>query len=523
MIITKCPTCNDAWTIFKDPKTKLNHIRKCALQKSYSNAEVNKLVEDQVRELYHKAEEKNRIHHDNRTLLEGVISRKGKEVQVVGVEKKKKPQGKQNELISNAYSRDNSEAPHMDEEEKEVTREVVLSTQGGSTYSQATSTQVYKELTKRIKTNQRIERGDFLNVATSARSAIVEAGTRSASDSVASDDASAKPSVLAEAAAKARRKKGTADANGVGSKNWLKAAQLLKAKEKDAMEVEDLEASSLLSTAHIGASIASTLASNTSSSFGTAAKGKQQASSANTSKTRLEPYSDSRFRLAEKVKDIAALRTRKTDSSAESDIESVNAATRQDTGSNDEYSGMERPYRNPSDLSLSLLDKAIQRGSEKRKQGYDAWALAGTAEDTVRDRYVVSLPIDYVKYNDDRENEHADSDFKSHNLHPLHRLLMTMLESPLRTHSFLIMMMIFIIPNTLLHHLRNLTINLIQLLRTLAIILPRRHHPRHRSPNCPYPRERLHRFGNHLQLLLPRTILTLLILLGQIYRLNLCP
>lgn len=364
-VITTCPTCSDIWTVAKDTKTKLNHIRKCAIQKSFSNEEVERLVEEQVRALHDKAAEDNRKHHDNRTLLEGLLSKKGKDVQVVGVEKKKKKVKDATNSIEKGV-----------EMEHDISRPVMLATQGGSTFSQATSTQVQKELNKRIKTNQRIERGDFLNVPLMGQASTSDGTLHSTSDATAREGSK---SILAEAATKGRKKKGAADVSGIGSKNWLKAAQLLKAKEAEANAAEELEASSLLSTSHIGASITSTLASENS-------KGKQRASSTTNSmqKNKLVPYSDSKYRLAEKVKDIAASRTRQIDSSAESDISNND----QNMIMSDD--GLDRPYRNPSDLSLSLLDLAIQRGSEKKKQGYDAWALAGTLEDTVKDRCVVS-------------------------------------------------------------------------------------------------------------------------------------
>jgi len=358
----------------------LNHIRKCALQKSISNDEVDCLVEEQVRALHEKAQENNKKHHDSRTLLEGLLSKKGKDVQVVGVEKKKKAKD-----LANKAS-DEATLAIGDVQDVQMPSTVVLATQGGSTYSQATSTQIQKELNKRIKTHQRIDRGDFLNVPLTAQPFFPEEST---SDGTTSEDPSKsthsarQKSVLAEAATKGRKKKGAADISGVGSKNWLKAAQLLKAKETEAVAAEELEASSLLSTAHIGASIASSLAFETS-------KGKQRTTTSgafSSKKNRLVPYSDSKYRLAEKVKDIAALRTRQIDSSAESD----NAGTIKDVDMSDvDDDIVQRPCRNPSDLSLSLLDRAIQRGSDKKRQGYDTWALAGTREDTVKDRYVVS-------------------------------------------------------------------------------------------------------------------------------------
>lgn len=439
-VINKCPTCNDVWTVHKDPKIKLNHIRKCAISKAYySNESVNELVEIQVRDLQAIAEERNRRTLDGRTLFEGVLSRKGKDVQVVGVEKKKK---KTSSLSTKGKEVDNWNEKE-EEEEGNTFRQVVLSTQGGSTYSQATSTQVQKELTKRIKTAQRIERGDFLNVpatgaVTASSAALVrDTSSHSTSDGTGTgtgsgdDQASTTTgngtingnggkSALEEAVSKGRKKKGTASLSaGVGSKNWLKAAQLLKAKEKEAatataaaMAASELgHDASLLSTSHMGGnSITSTLlaSSTITTAAGTKGKGRALASvNANAAKNRLVSYQESRFRIAEKVKDIAALRTRSStiasiDSSDTSQSEAaaaasgMNAEKSTDTGTAGNYDMISRPYRNPSEVSYCLLDKAIQRGSEKEKQGYNAWDLAGSAEDTIKDRFVVSFRLFFL-------------------------------------------------------------------------------------------------------------------------------
>lgn len=371
------------WTVAKEPKTKLNHIRKCAAQRVYSDEDVGRLVEEQVRSLHDSAQEKNRKHHDDRTLFEGLLSKKGKEVQVVGVENKKKESrsGRRNNITAQARL-----FAEEDRYEGNSAQPPVLATQGGSTYSQATSTQVQVELNKRIKANQKIERGHFLNVSQTAQSYARDNKSRTNSDGSANESTSTsqlagQKSILAEAASRGRKAKGRANASGIGSKNWLKAAQLLKAKESEATTaVEELETPPLMSTAHIGTSINSALGPESS-------KGKHRASSAIMHNSRLESYMDSRHRLAGKIKEIAAARTRQNDSSAESDYI---VETDGPVDALDDETYLQRPYRNPSDLDISLLDRAIRIGTEKKKQGYDAWALAGSREDTVKNRDVVS-------------------------------------------------------------------------------------------------------------------------------------
>lgn len=415
-IITRCPTCDAEWTVTKDPKVKLNHIRKCSITKSYSRHEIDALVEKQVRSLQALAEERNRKIHEGRTLLEGVLSKKGKDVLVIGVEgrdianssSEKKGKGKaQNETEGEMDEMDNLEA-----------RQVVLSTQGGSTYSQATSTQVQKELNKRIKTAQRIGRGDFLNVPSTANIPLSDHSSHSASEGSGSDaqgKSNNGKSILEEAFSKSRKKKGSANVSGVGSKNWLKAAQLLKAKDKETSSILGTEMdgdTSLLSTAHIGASISSTFTSSIDSTASGKVKGgggkgrKQRDTSANLA-NRLVSYEESRYRLAEKVKNIASSRASRRSSdtlSIASDPVDNAVAAIVKMGANEpirpfeeeeegEGTSLMRPYRNPSDLEICLLDKAIRRGVEKRKSGYDAWDLAGSVEDSEKNRYVVSCIV----------------------------------------------------------------------------------------------------------------------------------
>ena len=87
-LITTCPSCSAAWTTSKTAATKLTHIKKCALKEGMLQDTVMELVERQVRSMQDSIDEERRKAYNNRTMFEAVISRRGKDVTVVGVERK---------------------------------------------------------------------------------------------------------------------------------------------------------------------------------------------------------------------------------------------------------------------------------------------------------------------------------------------------------------------------------------------------------------------------------------------------
>lgn len=180
-VMTKCPICALVWPSdkVKTASSKLAHVRKCASVKGYREDTVQDLSYRQVGNLKAERDEVRRNVEANQTLFENVVSRKGKDVLVVGVEEK-------SEKRRSAEQSDGSATVET----------AVLYTQGGSGHSQATHTQVQRDLDKNIKINQRVDRGDFISLLRPSQGAVA---------------ANVAP-------------------NGVGAKQWQKASELLAAR-----------------------------------------------------------------------------------------------------------------------------------------------------------------------------------------------------------------------------------------------------------------------------------------------------
>ena len=188
-VMTHCPMCEASWTTasFKTSNAKLLHLRKCAPVKGYRHDTVVELSFKQVQELQDEREELRRQAESNKTLFENILSKNGKDVLVVGVEEKRK-KSKPAEVSAADLPAGGGATL--------LPKAAVLYTQGGSAHSQATHTQVQREIDTHIKVNKKVDRGEFISLLKPDREA------------VASNIAP----------------------NAIGSKQWQKAAQLLAAK-----------------------------------------------------------------------------------------------------------------------------------------------------------------------------------------------------------------------------------------------------------------------------------------------------
>ena len=371
-IITACPVCTDAWTTTKTTNFKLAHIRKCATARGYLNDTVNQLAERQVRAAFGFAEDARRRMQEERTLFETIVSKKGKEVLVVGVEQKQKQhqneKAKPSERAASAGNlpavgsasvsdTENARPGVLSQVQPQPLAGAVLYTQGGSAHSQATHTQVQRELNGKIKVNQKVTRGDFVSV-------------------LQPNKPGAPPGILAGVRS-GTGKDGAASAGaglGVGSKAWQKAEELLREK------VEGAPGDAVDTSAAEG---------------GTNARPAYTVSFGRTGK--LESFNTSRFRLAEKARRVAAARTIviaspvTSASESESDVGMARTALRPLAPlSKAQALAALRPYRNSGRRNVSLVDSAsaIALGLD-----YDLWELAGATVDIVPDRIVVSHSV----------------------------------------------------------------------------------------------------------------------------------
>lgn len=289
-VMTNCPVCKVAWAAEKTKTAagKHGHIRKCAVAKGFREDTVLDLSYRQVEQLKSERDEIRRKAEAAQTLFDNVVSKKGKDVLVVGVEEKRRKA-----KLAESDSLDS----------KEARKEAVLYTQGGSAHSQATHTQVQRELDKNIKANQKIDGGEHISLL------------RPSQDAIAANIA----------------------AKGTGSKQWQKAEGLLAARAN-----------------------------------GTTADSKGY---------KLESYATSRFRLAEKAKQILESRSASSASSADEAMEE---------GQEGSAKSFERPYRKTDKDSISVIDRAL---SVSTSRTYEMWSLNGGESEAEVPKTVVS-PFD---------------------------------------------------------------------------------------------------------------------------------
>ena len=347
-LITTCPVCSEAWTTIKTANKKLSHIRKCASARGYLERTVLELTEAQVRRLYMEAEEQGRKVERERTLFESTVSRKGKEVSVVGVEKRK------NRIsVSTGEGSDIENRPAVLAAAKRKITEAVLLTQGGTAHSQASADQVQKEVDARIKMNKKISRGNSLavlqpNNSLSSRLAFVD-GDR--------DGGGGAKIIMKDSLAPA----------GVGNSSWKKATALLT-KSKAARQT---------SLATKGDSVELSRSEEGTTAIRTG---------------KLENYQTSRFRLAEKAQQIAAAHTVHL-AAAIITNRATGRLTRIESDSSGSIDSSDLEPCPHASWRMSGLSKPFihQAASLARDLPYNLWSLAGSATDPIPDRIVVSL------------------------------------------------------------------------------------------------------------------------------------
>ena len=337
-LISSCPVCKEVWIKAKTATSKLSHVRKCASARQCSEETVLKLTEGQIRQMQEQVQEERRRLESQRTLFETTVSKKGKEVSVVGVERKTK---KYTSIGGD------SDIENMPAGSGARMKEVVLHTQGGSTHSQATASQVQKDLNSRIKINQKITRGDSV--------VVLQPNSRGL------------PKKAIEAFVRKSKRnalQGAPAAHAVGSKTWNKATELLAKSAVAQMNI-------------------------TSESSGV----EMSAGEETLKRTgRLENYQNSRFRLAEKAQRIAAARSIPKPVIANFEISVSSMTTSADVYDDASYGSpsetFPRPYRRSDRPSQSLIDQAASLASDLP---YNLWDLAGSAADPIPDRIVVSI------------------------------------------------------------------------------------------------------------------------------------
>lgn len=354
-LITACPVCSASWTVSKANTSKHAHIRKCASQRSFMPRTVIELVERQIKEMQDAVEQRRKEAEQERTLFERTVSGKGKDVHVVGVEKKqrrlegssRREGGSGSDVENLPVLRNDSGAPNL-----LAAADAVLYTQNGSAHSQATHTQVQREINQNIKLAQKISKGSYVSGILQPR--------RQSLIMLSKDDSSAK----------SNPKQATARSAATGSKNWTKAAELLAR---------------------------------------SAAKNDLKGQPADEKPGKLESYSSSRFRLAEKARRIASERsilpimatsaaislTAGSATVVNSSFGRAGESRDEGTDGSDSCSGLPRlgrasfprPYRRTDQLSPSLMDTAT---GIAESLPYDLWTLAGSAIDSNSNRVVVS-------------------------------------------------------------------------------------------------------------------------------------
>lgn len=397
-LITTCPCCEEPWTVTKTAATKLSHIRKCATSRGFLQQTIMTLVERQVRALHEAVDGEQRRIHADRTMFEATVSRKGKDVTVVGVEQKTRPAGQSTSDEENRRPRADSEASisaSADEtaetftlSKRKTVSAPVLFTQNGSALSQATRSQVQREVDGKIKVAQRIARGDFIQ-------AVLQPKHAAAGNKIVLEQQANKAKASTDSPVSALRN--VAASNGIGSKNWKKAEELL-AKSAAAARNGIAEPKAVKTFGVPESPLSDDGLQSSSDRIPRRKTG------------RLENYATSRYRLAERAKQVCAMRavaplaaaasvisagggrsssylqfaqrSRAQSASDKSDSDSLDEAT-----AHPHEASFVRPYQRTDRLSRSYIDAAAYAA---RQLDYNAVALAGSVADTVVHRFVVS-------------------------------------------------------------------------------------------------------------------------------------
>lgn len=366
-----------------------------------------------MRDLQAKVEEERRRVESERTLFEGLVSKKGKDVQVVGVERKKrKPMNKvaidaKGKGRAMSLEEQQGKGQGSDEENRptscdtRIPIEAVFYTQGGSAHSQATMTQVQRELNDKIKINKKVSKGDFLAVVQQGKGKGRDQGSNAVLGKSKDNNEGEGGGVAAASAVSKVNNDSLAKialaANGVGSKKWKSAMDLLASRDEAAKSaakgkmkevVRDGEPDTLGHESEGGLG---------GSESGSGSDGKPQRRKVGN----LENYADSRFRLSERARKLYEARGVAA-SAVPSNSSSLNPPTIPTSNPTSKSTDIDtnmiditapsyefpRPFRNTERKGTSLIDQAA---SNAKGLEYNPWMLAGSEVDLVKDRCVVSF------------------------------------------------------------------------------------------------------------------------------------
>lgn len=294
---------------------------------------VERYLSDLVARVNAEIDAKRQAQQVEKTLFDGIISSRGKDVYITGVEKKITKKKSSSKALSKSTDPAGSDIENVSLFDKPQGGPV-LYTQGGSALSQASLTQIQTEVDKKIKQNQKLAKAQLID----SNAAI----TPSLGKLV-----SLAPTVPAT--------------HGVGSKTWRKMVEALTQASVLKRDGAASDAPSMTSV--------------------TMQKGNRTG--------QIESYATSRHRLAEKARMISATRAvARLSPAVDSDVSDGDGGS---SGAvNEDHL---RPYRITERRSPSLIDQAV---SVAASLTYSPWSLAGSGVDPIPDRNVVSVQWDSV-------------------------------------------------------------------------------------------------------------------------------